>query len=147
MCIANEIFNCSAANVAINWMYRRISFAWLMLKWCDNVEWIPVAQDGVQWWFLAVADWTVDYVNLCSLRAWMSAREGLWFLELIIKQSIATGVDSAELSVRSPCEIPSLNKNYWIFSPKIVSSPRAFQGGYWIGCTRWRKRMDCTKFA
>jgi len=37
-------------------------------KECDDVEWIPVAQDGVQWRVLAVADWTVDYVNGCSLR-------------------------------------------------------------------------------
>lgn len=25
-------------------------------KECDDVEWIPVAEDGVHWWVLAVAD-------------------------------------------------------------------------------------------
>jgi hypothetical protein len=37
-------------------------------KECDDVEWIPVTQDGVQWWVLVVAVWTVSYVNGCSMR-------------------------------------------------------------------------------
>jgi hypothetical protein len=27
-------------------------------KECDDVEWIPLARDGAQWWVLEVADWT-----------------------------------------------------------------------------------------
>jgi hypothetical protein len=38
-------------------------------KECDDVEWIPVGQDGVQWWVLAVAVWTEGYVKGWSLRA------------------------------------------------------------------------------
>jgi hypothetical protein len=38
-------------------------------KECDDVEWISVAQDGVQWWVLSVADRAVGCVNGCCLRA------------------------------------------------------------------------------